>query len=251
MNSIPERPADTRITLAPVDLPILFPESEGDAKLTYLLSGPKAAFAKVYDRASKGVANAQALLGSIYLNGWVDGKCLPEDAQFWGEKSAKQDNAYGQWVLAWANLEQDKIGDGMSAMFDSADQSFAPALYHLGLFHIAGIGIQKDEELGFAMLRTAAQQGHEMSIRTIEHYSRIGRLGIWPAVRAIILTPLLRPLRYVNWILFKKKFAEDRLSYVRSLFVENAIRRKYGGSFVGLELEDRLRKIIEKHHQHS
>ena len=240
------KPAEERVTRTYIDLPIFFPESEEVAKSTYLLAGPRAAFAKLYDRAVRGSANSQAVLANCFLNGWVDGKCLPNEAKVWAKKSAAQGNAYGQWILAWACLELDDIGDGLAAMFDSADQGFAPALYHLGLFHILGVGVQTAEGAGIQMLGAAAGAGHELSIRTIEHYARIGKFGSLAVLKSLVVTPLVRPLRYLKWILFKRKFSADQLSYVRSLIIQNSIRRRYSGEFIAIEPESRLAEMIRK-----
>lgn len=233
-----------RVCAEPVALPIFFPKSEDEARGTYLLSGPRAGFGHFFARAAAGSADAQAVLGNIYLNGWVDGQCLPEEAEAWALQSAEKGNAYGQWVLAWAYLEQDNLGDGISALFASADQNFSPALYHLAIFHLTGTGMQKSEGLGIKTLLKAAELGHQMAIRTIDHYRSLGYFGHWARALSIALLPLVRIVRYLRLLLFSRKFDEAGLTYVRSLLVENRIRRKYGGEFLRMELETRLQDLI-------
>lgn len=241
-NAAPE----IRLIESPPSIPILLPMSELVARNAFVTDGKHGAFGEFLHRARAGSPAAQAVVAFMYLNRWVDDKNYLVTATNWATLSAEQGYPYGHWVMAWALLEQQDIENGMSEMLEAAERGFTPALYDLGMFLREGVLFPKDAETGCAFLRAAASSGHNSSRLALETASKLGAFGPAKQLLANLTLPFIRPFRFIFWFLFKRKFTEKNLMYVRSMHVRNAIRREIGGEKVGFEFENQLDELIRE-----
>lgn len=237
---------EIRLVPSPPSIPILLPMSELVARNTFVMDGKPAGFSEFLQRAKAGSPAAQAVIAFLYLNRWVDDKNYLAVATNWARLSAEQDDPYGLWVMGWALLEQQDIKNGMLKMLEAAEYGFTPALHDLGMFLIAGAIFPKDAKTGCAILFAAASRGHNSSQLALENAVRLGAFGPMKRLITIVTLPFVRPIRFLFWFFFKRKFSEKDLVYLRALHVRNAIRRNIGGEKIGFELENQLDKLIEE-----
>ncbi|MEY3787242.1 MAG: hypothetical protein RLZ75_1449 [Pseudomonadota bacterium] len=115
--------------------------------------------------AYQGYADAQQLLGVIYLTGLG----LPQDdtqANVWFRKAAEQGNATAQFMLGLSYIEgnggvpQD-YSQAVAWIHKAAVQGYAVAQYTLGLKYYDGKGVPQDYSQAEIWYRRAANQGDE------------------------------------------------------------------------------------------
>ena len=224
----PARPSKDAVATRPDNYLVYLPRSESAARRTFLFENPREGFFAFLDRAEGGSADAQAVAGLMYLLGWVNGTPDLDAAEYWAEKSAKEANPYGLWVQAWIHLERERYADGVDCLLDSASLGFSPAVYALGIFALNGVLVQKDTDFAVSLLNKAARMGHFSAKRILATFKRSGAMGLLRLLYSIfVLTPLLA-LNNLTYSFRPGVFGEDRLIYVRSIVIENAIRRKSG-----------------------
>lgn len=117
----------------------------------------------IRERANAGDAQAQNLLGNMY----VVGKNLPQDyatARQWYEKAADQGNAAAQYNLGALYHN----GQGVSRDYatargwyeKAAAQGFSQAQVNLGVLYYNGLGVSQDNATASQWWEKAANQGH-------------------------------------------------------------------------------------------
>ena len=127
------------------------------------------------ERAAKGDALAQLMLGDIYKNG----RGVPKDeakAYSWTRKAAEQGDARGQAALAalmqaGSGTPRDDAG-AIAWLEKSAQQGYVLAQAALGSAYLSGQGVKKDEEKAVQWLRKAAAQGDDYANRTLRKMGR-------------------------------------------------------------------------------
>ena len=241
-----EKSVTARIVSSPPPFPIFLPETEAEANHAFIFDGPEAGFTAFMLRANAGSAAAQAVVAYLYLNKMIDDKCYLESAKSWARKSADQGDAYGSWVLAWSLLESGDIAAGITCLLESAESQFSPAVFDLGSLLFYGAVFPKDQDAGFALFRRAASMGHNNARLMLESGYKLGAFGNTKMILMRCFQPVLKIYRAISWLIFSRKFAEDRLVYVRRLHVENALRRDYGDESLDFELENLLDAKIDK-----
>jgi uncharacterized protein len=119
--------------------------------------------ATIRERANAGDAQAQNLLGNMY----VVGKNLPQDyaiARQWYEKAADQGNAAAQYNLgALYHNGQGVSRDYATAQWwyeKAAAQGYAQAQFNLGVLYYNGLGMSQDNATASQWWEKAANQGH-------------------------------------------------------------------------------------------
>jgi TPR repeat protein len=237
---------EIRLVASPPLIPILLPPSEFVAREAFFADGKATGFRQFLHRAKAGSSAAQAVVAYMYLNKWVDDENYLIAATNWARSSAEQNDPYGRWVMAWALLEQQDVENGMSQMFEAAECGFTPAQYDLGKFLISGAVFPKDVKTGLALISTAASNGHNNARSSLETAIKLGAFGPAKRLVAHLTLPLIRPIRFVFWLLFKRKFTEKNLYYLRAMHVRNAIRRDLAGETVGFELENQLDELLKE-----
>lgn len=121
--------------------------------------------------AEQGDSDAQSNLGWCYLNG-VGVSKDHDQAVFWFEKSAEQDNPLGQYNLAVMEEIRSNYENAANLYFKSATQGFVDAQYNLGLLFREGRGVEANDEQAVFWLKKAAAQGHEQAV------SKLAEIGI-------------------------------------------------------------------------
>jgi uncharacterized protein len=112
--------------------------------------------------AERGEAQAQFVLGSMYLQG-IGVRQDNAQAAAWYRKAAEQGNADGQYMLGGM------YADGRGVPKDSkeavkwfrqaAEQGYPRAMAYLGAMYLQGIGVRQDDIQAVAWYRKAAEQG--------------------------------------------------------------------------------------------
>jgi TPR repeat protein len=113
--------------------------------------------------AEQGDANAQWVLGFMYLTG----EGMPQDykqAVNWFTKAAEQGFAMAQFNLGYMYKNGEGVSQDYTKALDwytkAAEQGFAKAQYNLGLIYVeGGEGIPQDYNKGLDWLTKAAEQG--------------------------------------------------------------------------------------------
>jgi TPR repeat protein len=208
--------------------------------------GEQAGFEEYLSRAEAGSSAAQAVVAFMYLNRWLVDENYLVTAANWATKSATAGDPYGRWVLAWALLEQGEIESGMPELIQAAESGFLPALYDLGMFLRDGAVFLRDSEIGCALLKYAASKGHSPSRVGLREAAKLGAFGVKEKLISTITAPLIKPVRFVLWFLFRLKFTEKDLVYIRSMHVRNSIKREYSGEAVSFAYEDLLDEALKK-----
>lgn len=238
--------SNSRLVASPPVTPIFLPISEQVARSAFLLKGEQAGFEEYLSRAEAGSSAAQAMVAFMYLNRWLIDENYLATATNWATKSAKTGDPYGCWVLAWALLEQGEIESGIPVLIQAAESGFLPALYDLGMFLRDGAVFPRDSETGCALLKSAASKGHFSSFIALREAAKLGAFGVKEKLIATLTTPLIKPVGHVLWFLFRRKFTEKDLAYVRSMHVRNSIKREYGGEAISFAYEDLLDEVLKK-----
>ena len=126
----------------------------------------KKAFELLQPLAEEGNAEAQFLLGSLYINGQGVEKDDTEGLS-WIMKAARQE--YDQ-----ARLSAFSIYSGLAGLGD------AGAMYNLGYMYLNGWGGEQDTDAGMTWLESAAKKGHERSAKVLSIIYAEGKFGIPP-----------------------------------------------------------------------
>jgi TPR repeat protein len=133
---------------------------------------------KLRAAASEGDANAQYILGSLYLNG----EGVPTNyakALFWLQKSANQNNKDAQFLLGvmydnGEGVPQD-YAQAVSWFRKAADQGYAAAQYNLGVMYANGQGVPQDYAQAVYWYRKAADQGDASAAGNLGSAYGLGR----------------------------------------------------------------------------
>jgi len=143
-------------------------EDEGDSKT---------AFSLYQKAAEQGSPDALFALYLCYRNGTGVGKDR-KVARQWLEKAAEAGHACGQTELGYCYAHPDSLDDSTNllriSLFDAvkwyrraADQKFAPAQGYLADCYMNGKGVERDEERGLELIRSAADQGDKRALREL------------------------------------------------------------------------------------
>jgi hypothetical protein len=111
-------------------------------------------------------AEAQFLLGSLYVNGQGVEKDDTKGLS-WIMKSARQ--GYDQARLRAFNI-----------YFELASRGDASAMYNLGYMFLHGWGGEQDTDVGMGWLESAAKNGHDHSAKVLSGIYAEGKFGITP-----------------------------------------------------------------------
>ena len=129
---------------------------------------PPPSFNALLEKAEKGDAHAQYLLGRRYYFG--DGVTRNrEKAVEWHTRAANQGHATAQYVLglmysADEGVHQD-TRKAVAWISRSAEQGLAEAQYTLGMMYLTGENVPHDPEKAVELLRKAAAQGNEGAMK--------------------------------------------------------------------------------------
>jgi TPR repeat protein len=114
-------------------------------------------------------AEAQFLLGSLYING----------------QGVKEDDTEGlSWVMKAARQGYDEARlSALSICLDLANQGDATAMYNVGYMCLEGWGGEQDTNVCIEWLETAAKSGHVRSAKVLSGIYEEGKFGIPPDER--------------------------------------------------------------------
>lgn len=149
----------------------------GVATLVQVMTHENARLTEVHAEAEAGNAEAQAIIGAFYTEGYGG---LPQDyseAIYWLRLSADQGNALGQAGLAFI------YSNGLGVLQDyeealywnrlAADQGQADAQYNLGVAYYNGEGVPRDVVLAYTWYNLAAAQDIEEARENRDKLARI------------------------------------------------------------------------------
>ncbi|MGE4403812.1 MAG: tetratricopeptide repeat protein [Desulfobulbus sp.] len=125
---------------------------------------PAQSFGDVLDRAEKGNAQSQFMVGRRYYFG--DGVAQDiKKAADWHAKAAAQENASAQYILGLLystgeGVHQDK-GKAVKLISLAAEQGLAEAQHTLGMMYRTGENVPQDNQKADMWLSKAAAQGNE------------------------------------------------------------------------------------------
>jgi hypothetical protein len=112
--------------------------------------------------ADQGNADAQVMLGSIYM----DGKGVPQnyaEALRWFHKSAAQGNARAQndigFMYTYGKGVKEDYEEAVKWYGKAADQGFSTAQYLLGIMYFTGKGVPQSDQIALELFMKAASQG--------------------------------------------------------------------------------------------
>ena len=111
-------------------------------------------------------AEAQFLLGSLYING----------------QGVEKDDTKGlSWIMKSARLGYDQARSrALSIYFELAGRGDASAMYNLGYMYLHGWGGEQDTDIGIGWLESAAKNGHVRSAKVLSGIYAEGKFGITP-----------------------------------------------------------------------
>ena len=123
---------------------------------------------------SPGSADAQALVGGLYL----EGRGVPRDpaqAARWLALAADQGDAYAQNNLAAVLLAVGRTDEAVARYQQAAAQDYADALYNLGVLTLEGHGLPRSESAARLWLGRATALGHRGAQALLETLNRSTR----------------------------------------------------------------------------
>jgi hypothetical protein len=111
-------------------------------------------------------AEAQFLLGSLYING----------------QGVKKDDTKGlSWIMKSARQGYDQARlRAFSIYFELAGRGDASAMYNLGYMCLHGWGGEHNPDVGIGWLENAAKNGHDRSAKVLSGIYAEGKFGITP-----------------------------------------------------------------------
>ncbi|MBN1832440.1 MAG: sel1 repeat family protein [Deltaproteobacteria bacterium] len=111
-------------------------------------------------------AEAQFLLGSLYING----------------QGVEKDDTKGlSWIMKSARQGYDQARlRAFSIYFELAGRGDASAMYNLGYMCLHGWGGEQDPDIGIGWLESAAKNGHDHSAKVLSGIYAEGKFGISP-----------------------------------------------------------------------
>jgi len=111
-------------------------------------------------------AEAQFLLGSMYING----------------QGVEKDDTQGlSWIMKSARQGYDQAkSSALGIYFELANQGDASAMYNLGYMYLHGWGGEQDTDIGIGWLERAAKNGHVHSAKVLSGIYAEGKFGITP-----------------------------------------------------------------------
>jgi len=127
--------------------------------------------------AEKGNAEAQRLLGWLYVHG---NKTDPDKAYYWYSKSAEQGDIYAVNNLGRHFLRKGDFCKARPWFEKAAERGFAPAQYDLAVIYYYGEGVVIDNDKAQKLFKQAADQGFQPAIdvlneRGVRPYQPDGR----------------------------------------------------------------------------
>jgi hypothetical protein len=137
-----------------------------DAKTTIQNEDFEKAFELLGPLAEENHAEAQFLLGSLYING----------------HGVEKDDTKGlSWIMKSARQGYDQARSrALSIYSELADQGDASAMYNLGYMCLHGWGGEQDTDIGIGWLESAAKNGHDHSAKVLSGIYAEGKFGITP-----------------------------------------------------------------------
>ena len=137
-----------------------------DAKAAIQNEDFEKAFGLLAPLAEENHAEAQFLLGSLYING----------------QGVEKDDTKGlSWIMKAARQGYDQARlRAFSIYFELAGQGDASAMYNLGYMCLRGWGGDQDTDAGIGWLESAAKNGHVRSAKVLSGIYAGGKFGITP-----------------------------------------------------------------------
>ena len=137
-----------------------------DAKTTIQNEDFEKAFELLGPLAEENNAEAQFLLGSLYING----------------QGVEKDDTKGlSWIMKAARQGYDQARlRAFSIYLELAGQGDASAMYNLGYMCLHGWGGKQDTDAGIGWLKSAAKKGHVRSAEVLSGIYAEGKFGITP-----------------------------------------------------------------------
>jgi uncharacterized protein len=137
-----------------------------DAKTALQNEDFEKAFELLGPLAEENHAEAQFLLGSLYING----------------QGVEKDDTKGlSWIMKAARqgFDQARLG-AFSIYLELAGLGDASAMYNLGYMYLHGWGEEQDTDAGIGWLGSAAKNGHVRSAEVLSGIYAEGKFGITP-----------------------------------------------------------------------
>lgn len=135
------------------------------------------AFALYEQLAQSGDPNCQVMIGWMYY----EGLGVEKDegiALKWFEGAAHLGSKVGAFYCGKHALISHKYDDALRWLNASANHNFGPSLLWLGLVHLRGLGVPKDQARGIDYLRRAASTGNFPAERELSLLMIRGKLGL-------------------------------------------------------------------------
>jgi len=117
-------------------------------------------------------APSAVFLGWLYETGAVAGSPDLAEARASYQVAADANDSIGEYYLGSFLLRQGDVGAAIEQLERAAEQNYAPALYSLGMVHVSGRGVARDEAEAVRCMTMAAEIGHPYAQR-------------WLAIRAL------------------------------------------------------------------
>ena len=137
-----------------------------DAKAAIQNKDFEKAFELLGPLAEENHAEAQFLLGSLYING----------------QGVEKDDTKGlSWIMKAARQGYDQARlDAFSIYLELSGRGDASAMYNLGYMYLHGWGGKQDTDAGIGWLESAAKNGHVHSAKVLSEIYAEGKFGIPP-----------------------------------------------------------------------
>ncbi len=115
--------------------------------------------------ANKGNADAQALVGKVYMNGLCSFQIDYKKARIWFEKSSMQNNAtglYGMGAVSLYDCDEDSLDEKIILQYTerSVQLGSTDGMLLLSDLYLEEIGVMRNEEEAFRWIRLAADKGN-------------------------------------------------------------------------------------------
>lgn len=150
-------------------------DAEGQYLLACLYSKGKGvqvnsqkSFKLLMESAQQGHADAQCGVAACYDYGENDIAIDHEEAIKWWRKAAEQGNARGQWAVGNYYFDNRDFAQAVQWFEKSANQGEALSQLLLGMCYFKGLGVGRDIQKGYDLVKKAAEQGDESAIKQLE-----------------------------------------------------------------------------------
>lgn len=143
--------------------PLLADDAYTQAKIYYDKKDFSKAAPWLEKAAEQGHAEAQSLLGSMYLIGRGVSRDTTQ-AIHWLKKAANQGQAEAQSLLGAIYLLEKDFAQAYQWLHKSAEQGLADAQYLLGVMYSKGKGVARNTARAYHFFSLAGAQGHKAAI---------------------------------------------------------------------------------------